>query len=263
MKNLTSLLIALTACIYCSHAQSNDSEKSNAQLLSDAMGEDRVVVSYHVEERINMKFGARVTTYEVGSLSLVNSHDLGPDNTRKITPRYGKAKVVAKSPPAPEIVPVPASIPVPVPVTEVAEVKALEKQDNLQLMPVASTKPIEITAESPVASAAIVAQAVIPMVAEVTARKEVQSVKINIVDTYERILNKGYESVDMLKKVANNRFYDGNLSVAAKWYKKLFALTTELEAEYYYRYSTSLKSINEIGKANEMMTVFEKMNHLK
>jgi hypothetical protein len=67
----------------------------------------------------------------------------------------------------------------------------------------------------------------------------------------------------MLKKVANNRFYDGNLTAAAKWYTKLFALTKELDAEYYYRYATSLKSVNELDKSKEMMAVFEKMNNLK
>ena len=45
---------------------------------------------------------------------------------------------------------------------------------------------------------------------------------INIIRTYERILAKGYKSVDMLKKVADQRFFDGDLEIAAGWYAKLF-----------------------------------------
>jgi hypothetical protein len=261
MKNFAPLFIAIFICSLSGFAQHSDSEKSNEQLLADNISnDDLVVVSYHVEERIAMRYGTRVTTYDVATLGQVNSNDLGPDNVRIVTPKYGKAKIVAK--------PVEIKEPVvtPEPPAIVEEKKPEPKQKIVAVTPVLalSTSLAAVNAvEPPITSAEIIVPSVIPMVAEVSAPKEVQSVKVNIVDTYERILDKGYESVDMLKKVANNRFYDGNLPIAAKWYTKLFALTTDLDAEYYYRYAQSLKSVNELDKSKEMMAVFEKMNHLK
>jgi hypothetical protein len=262
MKNFAPLLIATFTFSLGAFAQSGDREKSNAQLLADNVSNDGlVVVSYHVEERIAMKYGTRVTNYDVATLGQVNSNDLGPDNVRIVTPKYGKAKVVAK--PVEEVKkPVITAEPPAV----VEEKKPEVKHKIVAVTPVLalSTSLAAVTAvEPPITSAEIIVPSVIPMAAEVSAPKEVQSVKVNIVDTYERILDKGYESVDMLKKVANNRFYDGNLTAAAKWYTKLFALTKELDAEYYYRYATSLKSVNELDKSKEMMAVFEKMNNLK
>ena len=83
-------------------------------------------------------------------------------------------------------------------------------------------------------------------------------VNINFIDTYERVLEKGYRSADMLKRVANARFFQGELATAAKWYTELFKLDENLEAECYYRYAQSLKSINQMEKSNAMMAEFEK-----
>jgi hypothetical protein len=83
-------------------------------------------------------------------------------------------------------------------------------------------------------------------------------VEINIVGTYERVMDKGYKSVAMITKVADRHFFDGDLILAAKWYTELFSIaTTELEAVYYYRYAQSLKAVNQNDKANEMMKIFE------
>jgi hypothetical protein len=263
MRNFAPIFIAIAAFSFDGFAQTD--EKANAQLLSENLAnDDRVVVSYHVEERINMRSGSRITTYEVSNLNQINASDLGPDNERIITPRYGKAR------------PAPKAKQNPVPIQEVkanatpaitADAKSEVKKEAVAVKPViavaAVITPAATSTEPPVTAPEIVVPAVIPLASEVSAPKVLESVTVNIVDTYERILDKGYQSVDMLKKVANNRFFDGNLVAAAKWYTKLFALTTELEAEYFYRYSQSLKSINELDKAEEMMAVFEKMNHLR
>jgi tRNA G26 N,N-dimethylase Trm1 len=39
---------------------------------------------------------------------------------------------------------------------------------------------------------------------------------------------------------------------AAQWYGALFAMTSEVEPAYYYRYAQSLRSISENDKANQM-----------
>ena len=65
--------------------------QSNAKDLSDMSSKnDLAVVSYHVEERINMNFGGSVRTYEVSNLDMITPKDLGKNNVRIITPKYAK-----------------------------------------------------------------------------------------------------------------------------------------------------------------------------
>ena len=81
---------------------------------------------------------------------------------------------------------------------------------------------------------------------------------IDAIKTYERIAEKGYKSVDMFKKLGNAYYFNGELDKAAKWYGELFAMAadTDLEAEYYYRYAQSLRSISQNDKADEMLQKF-------
>jgi outer membrane protein OmpA-like peptidoglycan-associated protein/tetratricopeptide (TPR) repeat protein len=81
---------------------------------------------------------------------------------------------------------------------------------------------------------------------------------IDAIKTYERVAEKGYKSVDMFKKLGNAYYFNGELDKAAKWYGELFAMATDtdLEAEYYYRYAQSLRSIGQNDKADEMLQKF-------
>lgn len=223
MKNYAPLLIAIASVFsFGCFAQHNNSgpdnmEMGNAQFTSDRMsGNGLAVVSYHVEERVKMAYSSNITTYNVSSLSLVNTNDLGPNNTRIITPKYGRAKV---------------------------ETVALDYEQPKVPIPI-NVIPIAVVSIN------------IPVVSV----RKVTSVNIDILSTYERVLDKGYKSVDMLKRVGNGRFFDGDLTIAAKWYSQLFDITTDLEAEYYYRYAQALKSISQTEKANEMMAIFENKN---
>jgi hypothetical protein len=91
----------------------------------------------------------------------------------------------------------------------------------------------------------------------IISRQKAKYVNINKIDTYERVLNNGYQSLDMLKKVADKHFFDDDLVVSAKWYTQLFTMTTDLEPAYYYRYAQSLKAIGQTDKAKEMMALYE------
>lgn len=51
---------------------------------------------YHVEENINNKFGGRTTTYDVLDPNHINTTDLGPNNTRVVTPRTAKEEKLEK-----------------------------------------------------------------------------------------------------------------------------------------------------------------------
>src|SRR6478609_1314964 len=79
---------------------------------------------------------------------------------------------------------------------------------------------------------------------------------IDAIKTYEHVAEKGYKSVDMFKKLANACYFNSELEKAAKWYGELFAMTQDVEPEYYYRYSQSLKSVGQYAKADEMLAKF-------
>jgi len=79
---------------------------------------------------------------------------------------------------------------------------------------------------------------------------------VDAIKTYERVAEKGYKSEELFKKLGNAYYFNAKLEDAARWYGELFDMTTDLEPEYYYRYSSSLRSIGENDKANEMMAKF-------
>lgn len=202
-------------CLAQSGNDSQDAKATNTQLASDKMSnDDLAVVSYHVEERINVTLGSNITTYNVSNINLVNTNDLGGTNVRIVTPKYGKPK--------------------------------FETVDN----------------EPPKVPVVVKTKTVKPTKVE-TAAVDIKekSVNIDIANTYERVLDKGYKSIDMLKSVGNSRFFDGDLVTAAKWYSQLFAMTTDIEAVYFYRYAESLKAIGEMEKSKEMMALFESKDH--
>lgn len=184
---------------------------SKSQKMAD---KDPVVESYLVEERINMTFGTRITTYEVSKLNMVNTYDLGPNNTRTVTPQYAKPKENAVANTM-------------TPKTIVDTVKTV-------------LKPVKVI--------------VIPL------EQKEKYVTINLVNTYEKVLDRGYKSIEMLKKVADRSYFENDMVSAAKYYSQLFDLATDLEASYYFRYAQSLKAINEIEKAAEMMRLFKSKN---
>ena len=189
--------------------------QSPAVNISNNNNDDLAVVSYHVEERINVTLGSNITTYNVSNKNLINTNDLGGTNVRIVTPKYGKAKAETVKEPSKTSVDV-------------------KNKD-------AKTTKVET------------------VVAEIKDR----TVNINIANTYERVLDKGYKSIDMLKSVGNSRFFDGDLITAAKWYSQLFTMTTDLEPVYFYRYAESLKAIGEIENSKRMMALFESKNSEK
>lgn len=219
MKSLTLFFVAMSVLfsVDASSQRSKPVKIKNIGSLLAAADEDRAILYYHVEERINMNFGSSVTTYDVSSLSLVSDRNLGENNTRIVTPKYGKPKVKAVA-------------------------------VDLKLQPSVVAK-----SEKPTALAELIRPV------SLQPEKKLKYVEIDLLGTYERVLDKGYKSVDLLKKVGNSRFFVGDLEKAAKYYAQLFSLTTDLEAEYYYRYSQALFSIQETEKAKEMLHMYESM----
>jgi outer membrane protein OmpA-like peptidoglycan-associated protein/tetratricopeptide (TPR) repeat protein len=81
---------------------------------------------------------------------------------------------------------------------------------------------------------------------------------IDAIKTYERIADKGYKDEKMFQKLGNAYYFNAELEKAEKWYSELFAMNPDQEPEYYYRYSQCLKSVGQYGKADAMMTAFNK-----
>lgn len=233
MNNNTFLFFALTIVFsFSCFAQSSDripanTKKGNTSLVAEnfANNEEYTITSYYVEERVN----GNITSYNVSSLNLVEKNDLGPNNTRVVTPKYGKIKTKK------------TSISTSPKLASIAEINMLApKSTNHFVAQIEKPKPID-----PIAAAA-------PPV------KKKEFVMVDILSTYERILEKGgYESIEMIKKVADNRYFKGELTDAYKWYSQLFSKTTDFEIVYYYRYAQALKAVGQNNKSDEMMKVFE------
>lgn len=84
---------------------------------------------------------------------------------------------------------------------------------------------------------------------------------VDAIKTYEKVADKGYKSVDIFQKLGNSYYFQSKLEQANKWYTELFALNQEIESEYYFRYSQTLKSIGDYKKADEMMEKFYQKNN--
>ena len=82
-------------------------------------------------------------------------------------------------------------------------------------------------------------------------------VEIDVIKTYERVAGKGYKSVDMFKKIANSYYSNFEPEKAVSWYCELFAMTSNLEFEYYYRYAETLKSIGQNEEAYQLLKKFD------
>jgi len=83
---------------------------------------------------------------------------------------------------------------------------------------------------------------------------------VDAIKTYERVAEKGYRSIDLFQKIGNAYYFNAELDKANKWYAELFAMNQPVDAEYYYRYSQTLKSAGDYVKANEMLAVFNQKN---
>lgn len=77
------------------------------------------------------------------------------------------------------------------------------------------------------------------------------------IDIYKRVLDKGYVTADLLKKLGNSYYFNADYDAAADTYKRLVdEYKASVTPEYYFRYSQSLKTLGNYDDANKMMSVF-------
>ncbi len=77
---------------------------------------------------------------------------------------------------------------------------------------------------------------------------------VNAIDAYLAIINKNEADQQVYKNLADSYYQIFNTTEAIKWYKK--ALDQSADAETYYRYAQSLKSLEKYEEANVQMANF-------
>lgn len=79
---------------------------------------------------------------------------------------------------------------------------------------------------------------------------------------YLEVAEKGFESSDLFKKIADSYYLNADYDEAAIWYDKLITkYPSEVLPEYYFRYAQTLRALKNYEKADEMMTAFNKVSN--
>lgn len=80
------------------------------------------------------------------------------------------------------------------------------------------------------------------------------------IDIYKRILDKGYVSADLLKKLGNSYYFNAEYQNAADTYKRLVdEYPSDIGPEYFFRYSQTLKSLGDYKGADVVMAKFTEL----
>lgn len=78
---------------------------------------------------------------------------------------------------------------------------------------------------------------------------------------YKTLIDKGYSTAEVLKRLGNSNYLVANYKEAAKWYEKL--VTSEdfdNDPEYIYRYATTLRSLENYEESDKWMQKFQTLN---
>ncbi len=80
-------------------------------------------------------------------------------------------------------------------------------------------------------------------------------------DLYLRIADKGNKSPEVLKKLGDSYYFNGEYRDAVIWYGQLVNTGgDQVTPEYYFRYAQSLKSVQRYEEADQIMSAFETAN---
>jgi len=77
------------------------------------------------------------------------------------------------------------------------------------------------------------------------------------IDIYKKVLDRGYASADLLKKLGNSYYYNADYEDAANTYKRLVdEYPDEIGPEYYFRYAQTLKTLEDYEASKIVMAKF-------
>ncbi|MDI9311079.1 MAG: OmpA family protein [Limnohabitans sp.] len=74
------------------------------------------------------------------------------------------------------------------------------------------------------------------------------------INSYTEAFKNGAKSKEIYAKLGDSYYFNGNLQEANVWYKELFDLGEKVDPEYYFRYSQTLKALNDFAKADLYMS---------
>jgi len=78
---------------------------------------------------------------------------------------------------------------------------------------------------------------------------------------YLQVAKNGYESLDLFKKIGDSYYFNAQLEDAVPWYQKLTNnYSEEIDPEYLFRYSQSLKSVQRYDEADQVMEKFNTLS---
>lgn len=78
-------------------------------------------------------------------------------------------------------------------------------------------------------------------------------------NTLLELANKEDVSPEVLEKLANTFYFNGEMADASKWYNKLINLSSEINPENYFRYAQALKAQKQYKEANEAFRKFAEL----
>ena len=77
------------------------------------------------------------------------------------------------------------------------------------------------------------------------------------IDIYKKVMDKGFVSSDLLKKLGNSYYFNADYTEAAETYKKLVeGYASEVGPELYFRYSQTLRSLGDYEGSKAAMSKF-------
>ncbi len=80
------------------------------------------------------------------------------------------------------------------------------------------------------------------------------------IDIYKKVLDKGFVSSDLLKRLGNSYYFNAKYEEAAEIYKKLLDQYPDgVEPEYYFRYAQSLKTLEQYDESTQYMAKFKEL----
>tara|TARA_R110002050_G_scaffold208250_1_gene344279 strand:+ start:1545 stop:3482 length:1938 start_codon:yes stop_codon:yes gene_type:complete len=80
------------------------------------------------------------------------------------------------------------------------------------------------------------------------------------IDIYKKVLDKGFVSADLLKKLGNSYYFNADYKGAAEIYKRLVSeYKSEVTPDYYFRYAQTLRSLEQYEDADALMSTFSEL----
>lgn len=211
--------------------------------LSNSTIEKKTIKYYLVKETVNMGFGGTTTTYTVSDIRLINNIKLGPNNTRTITPIYKTENKIKKNDIPIEIKPIETQA-----VQSTTLIEELSKSDTETLQKALEflykTDSIQNTTDLQIF--------------------ENNGIKyIDMINIYEKVAERGYKSILVFFKIGDAFYFGKEMEKAVKWYTELFAMTTNLDPVYLFRYADSLNKTGNTEKGKLYMNQYSKLTNVE